>query len=102
MEKRVTAKEIIELVRSLPDAENHIHEWDGKQCITQEWLCGGFAGRSFEGDTLEEAAEEMIDYLYRHIGHKSMVGDDVTKSGFPNLKRVKEYCLSYFEDEEQY
>jgi len=39
MEKKVTAKEIIELVRRLPDAESHIHEWDGKQCITQEWLC---------------------------------------------------------------
>jgi len=95
---KVTTKEIIDLVRKLPDAENHIYEWDGKQRITQEWLCGTFAGRGFEADTLEEAAEEMIEYLYRHIGHDSMVGDFVTKSGFPDLKRVESYCLSYYSE----
>lgn len=100
MENKVKANEIIELVRRLPDAENHIHEWDGKQCITNEWLCGAFAGRAFEGDTLEEAAEELIDYLYRHIGHESMVGTDVTRSGFPDLKRVEAYCKSFIEMDE--
>lgn len=97
MKNKVTASEIIELVRRLPDAENHIYEWDGKQCITQEWLCGGFAGRSFEGDTLEEAADEMIEYLYKHIGHKSMVGYCVTESGFPNIQSVEAYCKSFIE-----
>jgi len=92
MKERVTPKEIIELVRRLPDAESHIHEWEGKQCITQEWLCGNFAGRSFEALKLEDAAQEMIEYLYEHIGHESMVGRSVTDSGFPDLQRVYEYC----------
>ena len=100
MENRVTAKEIIELVRRLPNAESHIYEWYSKQCITQEWLCGTFAGCSFEGDTLGEAVDEMIDYLYRHIGHDSMVGRSVTASGFPDLKRVETYCQPVIEDEE--
>jgi hypothetical protein len=100
MKNKVTAKEIIELVRRLPDAESHIHEWNGKQYITQEWLCGNFAGRSFEADKLEDATEEMIDYLYKHIGHDSMVGDSVTASGFPDLERVEQYCRHIEEEEE--
>lgn len=85
-------KKIIELVRRLPDAERYIYEWNGKQCITQEWLCGNFAGRLFEADKLEDAAQEMIEYLYKHIGHESMVGRCVTDSGFPDLKKVEQYC----------
>ena len=100
MEQRVTPKEIIELVRRLPDAESHIHEWNVKQCITQEWLCGNFAGRSFEADKLEDAAQEMIEYLYEHIGHESMVGRSVTDSGFPDLKKVEQYCTRFEEVEE--
>ena len=99
MEQKVTAKEIIELVRRLPEAESHIHELEGKQCITQEWLCGSFAGRSFEADKLEDAAEEMIEYLYKHIRHDSMVGRSVADSGFPNLKRVEQYCRRFEEVE---
>lgn len=100
MEQKVTPKEIIELVRRLPDAESHIYEWNGKQCITQEWLCGNFAGCSFESDKLEDAAREMIEYLYEHIGHESMVGRSVTDSGFPNLKKVEQYCTRFEEVEE--
>lgn len=98
IEEKVTPSEIIELVKRLPDSESHIYEWEGKQCITQEWLCGAFAGRGFEGNTLEEAAQQMIDYLYRQIGHNSMVGICVTESGFPNLSRVYEYCKPKTED----
>ena len=50
-------------------------------------------------NTLEEAAQEMIDYLYAHIGHESMVGSSVKRSGFPNLKLVEKYCKSYYEEE---
>lgn len=96
---KITAKEIIELVRRLPDSEYHIHKENGKQYITQEWLCGSFAGRGFKADTLEEAAEEMIDYLYSHIGHDSMVGDIVTNSGFPDMKKVERYCKEFEEIE---
>ncbi len=97
--KRVTPKEIINLVKSLPDADQHMHQDSGKQYITQEWLCGAFAGRAFESKTVEGAAEKMIQYLYDHIGHKSMVGDAVTNSGFPDLKQVEDYCLSFDEYE---
>ena len=102
MEQRVTPKEIIELVRRLSDAESYIHKWNGKQCITQEWLCGNFAGRLFEADKLEDAAQEMIEYLYKHIGHESMVGRCVTDSGFPDLKKVEQYCTRLEAESELY
>ena len=92
MENKVTPNQIIELIRSLPDSEKHIFIEDGEYWATQEWLCGAFAGRAFVAEKLEDAAQEMIDYLYAHIGHKSMVGSSVTQSGFPNLERVKKYC----------
>lgn len=47
-----------------------------------------------------ESREEMIDYLYRHIGHDSMVGRSVTESGFPDLKRVEAYCQPIIEAED--
>jgi hypothetical protein len=91
MNEKITPKEIIELVKSLPDAEHHIFKDGDEYHITQEWLCGAFAGRAFVSNTLENAAQEMIDYLYRHMGHNSIVGDCVTKSGFPDLQMVKNY-----------
>ena len=89
---RVTPQQIIELVSSLPDSELHIHAWKGKQCITSEWLVGNFAGAGLEDDNLEEAAQKLINYLYQHIGHASMVGRAVTDSGFPDMDKVREYC----------
>ena len=92
MKTRVTPQQIIELVEKLPDADQHIHIFEHKYYITQEWLVGNFAGRAFEGDTLEEATQKLIDYLYEHIGHDSIVGNAVTRSGFPNLNKVERYC----------
>jgi oligoribonuclease (3'-5' exoribonuclease) len=92
---KVTANEIIELVKMLPDSDLHIQKKNESSSITNEWLCGSFAGRGFEAPTLEEAAEELIEYLYKHIGHNSMVGQSVTDSGFPDLKRVKKYCMRF-------
>ena len=99
MKTRVTPQQIIELVEKLPDADQHIHFEDGKHYITQEWLVGTFAGRAFEGDTLEEAAQNLINYLYEHIGHDSLVGISVTKSGFPNLDSVERYCTPVVEED---
>lgn len=92
--KRPTAKEMLTLIKRLPDAQSHIHICciDGKHCVTNEFFAGAFAGRSFEGKTYEEAAEQLIDYMYKHIGHDSIVGKAITKSGFPDLDRVYEYC----------
>jgi len=83
---------MIELIRKLPDADEHIFKHNNKYYVTDEWLVGSFAGSSFSGNTLEEAAEELIKYLHRHIGHNSIVGNHVTRSGFPDLKKVRGYC----------
>lgn len=82
-------KELLDLIQSQPDADKHIHLWDGKWHITQEWLVGGFAGRAFIADTQEEAAAEQIRYLDDHIDHDSIVGKCVTESGWPDLEKVK-------------
>jgi len=92
--KRPTANEILTLIKRLPDAEKHIYmcNIDGKHCVTNEFFAGAFAGRGFDGETYEEAAERLIDYMYEHIGHDSIVGKIVTESGFPDLDRVYDYC----------
>lgn len=91
----IKSENLIELIESLPDSDDHIfYDTDEKQWyVTSEWLCGSFAGRGFTGTTKEEAASELIKYLYEHINHDSMVGRIVTDSGFPDLKKVKNYCL---------
>ena len=101
MEKKVTTTEIINLIESLPESEWHIYasEYCGRQYVTQEWLCGPLTGYAFEGGTTEEAAAKLIEYLYEHIGHDSMVGQTVTASGFPDLEKVKAYCLAAVEGE---
>jgi len=90
--KEITPQEMIELIRKLPDADEHIFKHNNKYYVTDEWLVGSFAGSSFSGNPLEEAAEELIKYLHRHIGHNSIVGNHVTRSGFPDLKKVRRYC----------
>ena len=90
----VGSGDLLALIRSEPDPDLHIFRCGGKWEVTNEWLCGGFAGRSFVGDKPEQAAEQLSEYLTRHIGHKSMVGDAVTRSGWPNLAAVKRYLLS--------
>lgn len=92
--KRPTATEMLDLIKRLPDSESHIHicNIDGKHCVTNEFFAGAFAGRAFEGDTYEEATEQLIDYMYEHIGHDSIVGKAVTESGFPELGKLYEYC----------
>ena len=94
LDKGVGCDALLALIRSEPDTDSHIFRWEGKWEVTNEWLCGGLAGRSFVGDTPEQAAEQLSEYLTRHIGHKSMVGDAVTRSGWPNLAAVKRYLLS--------
>jgi hypothetical protein len=89
----VSGAELLALIRSEPDADLHIFQWEGKWEVTNEWLCGGFAGRSFVGDTPEDAAAQLAEYLTRHVGHKSLVGDCVTRSGWPDLKSVKAHLV---------
>lgn len=90
--KNITA--LLELIGKLPDAKHHIHicPIDGAHCVTNEWLVGGFAGRSFEGDSYESATSELIDYLHHEKEHDTMVGKIIRDSGFPNLEDVYDYC----------
>ena len=80
---RPTAKEMLDLIKRLPDSKSHIHICciTGKHCVTNEFFAGAFAGRAFEGNTYEEAAEQLIDYMYAHIGHDSIVGRAVIENG---------------------
>lgn len=58
---------------------------------TTEWLIGTFAGVGFTNETIEESIKEMCEYLTKHINHQSVVGNIVTKSGFPDLDKVEKY-----------
>lgn len=97
--EKITPKDLIDLINRLPDSDSHIFEHNGKWHVTQEWLCGSFAGVSFGARTVESSANMLIDYLYRHIGHDSIVGRCVTESGFPDLRKVYEYCKPMEDDE---
>ena len=90
----LSSSDLLSLIRSEPDADNHIHYDQGEWWVTNEWLCCGLAGRAFTGATQEEAAQKLIEYLNAHIGHDSWVGKDVDESGWPNLKAVKSYLVS--------
>jgi hypothetical protein len=94
----ITSNALLALIRSEPDADKHIFQWENGWHVTQEWLVGGFAGRSFVAPTPEEAAAEQIAYLNRHVNHDSMVGRCVTDSGWPDLARVKAWLVEQRED----
>lgn len=81
--------ELVILIRAVdPDCT---YMDDAGQHVTTEWLVGTFAGRGFVAPTLDRALSEMCEYLDQHVGHDSLVGDIVTKSGWPDLKKVKSY-----------
>lgn len=86
---------LLEFIEQLPDGAEWVHfdDSDGMWHITNEWLCGTFAGRSFPAKTKIDSLMDLVDYFDRHINHKSVVGSFVTESGWPNLKRVKEYVM---------
>lgn len=85
----VDKKELIILIRAV-DPDSIFLDDDG-QNVTTEWLVGNFAGRGFLAPTLDEAVQKLCDYLDEHIGHNSIVGDIVTRSGWPDLEKVKKY-----------
>lgn len=88
----VDKEELIILIRAVdPDC---IFLDDDGQNVTTEWLVGNFAGRAFIAPTLYEAVTKMCEYLDEHIGHHSIVGDIVTRSGWPDLKKVKQYLIT--------
>ncbi len=101
-DRRERVERLVMFLDTLPDIAEYRYTDDDGYHVTQEWLCGTFAGREFIGETPENAAEQLLDYLDRHIGHDSMVGQSVTESGWPDLEKVKSYLIAnfYAEDEE--
>lgn len=91
---RITPKEILNLIRRLPGTEDQIIESNEyhseKSSVSTEWFAGTFAGRCFVDDTIEGAAQQLIDYMYRHVGHKSIVGHIVREIGFPDVEMMYE------------
>ena len=100
---RVAASEIIELIESADYLSDCLYfsEIDEGFLITNEWFAGSFAGRGFFGKTKEDAAEQLIRYMYRHIGHDSMVGEAVRRIGFPDMELVKKAVLISNDDIQQ-
>ena len=67
---------------------------EGLWYVTTEWLVGTFAGVAFvdtKTNSIEDCLKQMHEYFLRHINHDSMVGNIVTKSGYPDLEKVKSY-----------
>lgn len=95
--KKIELKKLKELIIEFyPDSlfyDNQEH----KYCATTEFLVGTFAGRSFDEDSEEKALHELWKYFNLHIGHDSIVGNTVTKSGWPDLDKVKEYIKEDYE-----
>lgn len=86
-------------IQSEPKSDKHIYFDNKNWCVTQEWLCGAFAGVTFCGPTIEDALNQEIEYLNKHIGHNSIVGNCVTASGWPDLQKVKSWLDSNCADE---
>jgi len=89
--KQVTSQELISFLNKLDNHDDYLFLTEDGWCITNEWLCGTFAGRCFIGKTKEDAAQKLINYFNQHIKHDSIVGNCVTNSGWPNLTKVKHY-----------
>lgn len=89
----MSPEDLIKFIESsVPDHGDYLYPNESDEWrITNEWLCGTFAGRGFSGATKEIAAQKLINYFNKHIGHKSIVGHCVTESGWPNLESVKEW-----------
>lgn len=96
-----TSAELLELIQSEPDADKHIFKWKDKWHVTQEWLVGSFAGRSFVSSTLEDAAKKQIDYLNSNKNHNSIVGGIIKDCGWPDLDRVKAWLAMQRKDIEK-
>jgi hypothetical protein len=81
-----------ELIESLPCGSGCIYTAGGDWYVSTEWLVGAISGRGFREAELEDALARMCSYFDQHVGHDSLVGRAVTKSGWPDLERVRAYC----------
>ena len=93
---------LVVFLESLPDINEYMYQDEEGWHVTNEWLCGTFAGQGFFSETKNGAVEQLMNYLDRHIRHKSMVGHVITESGWPNLDSVKNYLIDEFYSEAEY
>lgn len=92
----VDSQELHDLIveRSKIDKYNYIYIEDEIFYISNEWLIGTFAGGEVSGKTLEECLHKIIKYFNNNLGHHGMVGSILKDSGYPDLRKVKNYLES--------
>ena len=67
-------------------------EEDGIHACT-EWLVGTFCGRSFVGETKQEALEKMCKYFDDTKGTDTIVGQCLVYMGWPNLDIIYQHLF---------
>ena len=100
------SSDLLKLIESLPDSEYHIHicPIDGCYSVTTEWLSGSFCGIAFDSNvSYLDCAEQMVQYFNKelNIDKSTMMKSALVKSGYPNLSKMKQYCESFFDDEQE-
>lgn len=87
--------ELKKLMLQVDPESIYYDEYDGLWTVTTDWLVGTFAGCAFvdeESNSIENCLEQMHEYFLEHINHDSFVGFSVTRSGYPDLAKVR-LCL---------
>lgn len=88
--------ELKKLMLQVDPESIYYDEYDGLWTVTTDWLVGTFAGCAFvdeESNSIENCLEQMHKYFLENINHDdSFVGFSVTRSGYPDLAKVRS-CL---------
>lgn len=98
---KIKIKEMEELqeLQELILAENpeSIRYDDEQWHVDTGWLVGGWV---FEGKEINECLEKMHEYLLEHMDHDDTAGMIITKSGYPDLAKVRIYLKNKREEKE--
>ena len=86
--------ELVDLILTLPKCWNYIYEEGDSWVVSSEWLCGETAGRVFTSGSVNSSLGQLINYLDEHKYHKSVVGRQVSSTGWPDLRAVNRYLAS--------
>lgn len=95
----IHTNDVENIINQLPEKDYYLYYHEDAWWVTNEWLCGTFAGRAFQSDTKEGAIQELIEYFNNHKGHESIVGRCVDDSGWPNVELVTRYVMKSYEEE---
>lgn len=95
--------ELKELMLQVDPESIYYDEYDGLWTVTTDWLVGAFAGCAFvdeESNSIENCLEQMHKYFLENINHDdSFVGFSVTRSGYPDLAKVRSCLIKEDKDE---